>query len=66
VKHYIAKWKTYEFRYKPAWPSGYRHRGTDERSSIIYASSLRQVRDMIEQMDSNAHMIKVSIYKETE
>ena len=58
MKHYIAKWKTYEF---VSFDRVQRH-----RCQAIYASSLRQVRDMIEQMDPDAHMIKVSIYKESE
>lgn len=33
---------------------------------VVYASSLRQVKGMVRQMDGQAHHIKVNIFKDDE
>ena len=62
-RNFIARWKTHEF--EPG-PSSYDMRIQRDRGQVVYARSVRQVNDMIKQIDPHAHMIKVSEYEETE
>ena len=63
MKHYIAKWKTYEFVQSPL--CGYPQRETKQRGQVVYAKSAIQVVDMIRHIDPNASYIEVDEYKET-
>lgn len=63
MKHYIAKWHTYEW----GGHDGHgRARQRRERAMAVYASSLKQVKGMVQQMDGQAHHINVTIFKDDE